>query len=64
MLIETFLSMLTVVCHLKHLRHRVWDYLEMRLDYTMVMFNILVQWHGLQTDDDGFVRLSIASFSL
>jgi hypothetical protein len=64
MLIETFLSMLTTVCHLKQLTHRVWQYFEMRLDYTMVMFNILVQWHGLQPDADGYVRLSIADFSL
>ncbi|MEO1286717.1 MAG: transposase [Chloroflexota bacterium] len=64
MLVETFLSMLTVICHFKHLTHRVWAYFEMRLAYTMTMFNILVQWHGLQPDNDGFVRLSIAEFSL
>jgi hypothetical protein len=64
MLIETVLSMLTVVCRLKHLSHRVWDYFEMRLDYTLAMFNLLVQWHGLKPDDTGFVRLSIADFSL
>jgi hypothetical protein len=64
MLIETVLSMLTVVCHFKHLAHRVWDYFEMRLGFTMAMFNLLVQWDGLETDDDGFVRLSIANFSL
>lgn len=64
MLIETFLSMLTVVCHFKHLSHRVWDYFETRLAFTMAMFNLLVQWHGLQPDDDGFVRLSLAEFSL
>lgn len=64
MLVETFLSMLTVVCRFKHLTHRVWAYLEMRLAYTMAMFNILVQWHGLHPDENGFVRLSIAEFSL
>ncbi|PJF20579.1 MAG: hypothetical protein CUN56_15455, partial [Phototrophicales bacterium] len=64
MLVETFLSMLTVICHFKRLRHRVWEYFEMRLAYTMAMFNILVQWHGLEPDDDGFVHLSIAEFSL
>lgn len=64
MLVETFLSMLTVVCHFKHLTHRVWDYFETRLAFTMAMFNLLVQWHGLEADDDGLVHLSIADFSL
>jgi len=30
----------------------------------MALFNILVQWHGLPVEDDGFVPLSIAQFSL
>jgi len=64
MLVETMLSMLTTVCHFKKVAHRVWSYFESRLGYTMALFNILVQWHGLQPDDDGFVHLSIADFSL
>lgn len=64
MLIETFLSMLTVVCHFKHLSHRTWAYFESRLAFTMAMFNILVQWHGLHPDEHGLVRLSLAEFSL
>jgi hypothetical protein len=64
MLIETVLSMLTVVCHFKRLSHRVWDYFHSRLGYTLALFNLLVQWHGLQPDEDGFVHLSIAEFSL
>jgi hypothetical protein len=64
MLIETFLSMLTVVCHFKHLSQRVWAYFEMRLAFTMAMFNLLVQWHGLDPDANGFVHLSLAEFSL
>ncbi len=64
MLIETMLSMLTTVCHFKKVAHRVWSYFESRLGYTMALFNILVQWHGLQPDDDGVVHLSIAEFSL
>ncbi len=64
MLIETVLSMLTVVCHFKRLSHRVWDYFHSRLAYTFALFNLLVQWHGLQSDADGFVHLSIAEFSL
>jgi hypothetical protein len=64
MMVETVLSMLTVVCHFKRVGHRVWDYFKSRVGYTMALFNILVQWHGLQPDDDGFVHLSIAEFSL
>lgn len=64
MLVETVLSMLTTVCHFKKLAHRVWDYFAARLAWTMAAFNIVVQWHGLTPDDDGFVHLSIAEFSL
>ena len=64
MMIETVLSMLTVVCHFKKVGHRVWDYFKSRVGYTMALFNILVQWHGLRPADDGFVHLSIAEFSL
>lgn len=64
MLIETILSMLTTVCHFKKLSHRVWRYLESRLAYTVALFNILVSWHGLEPDEEGYVRLSIAPFSL
>lgn len=64
MLIETVLSMLTVVCHFKKEMHRGWDYFQSRVAYTMALFNILVQWHGLLPDEQGYVRLSIAEFSL
>ena len=64
MVIETILSMLTRVCHLKKVGHRCWDYFKTRLAFTMAMFNLLVQWEGLPVDDDGFVPLSIAQFAL
>ncbi len=64
MLVETMLSMVTTVCHFKKVAHRVWSYFESRLGYTMALFNLLVQWSGLQPDDEGFVHLSIAEFSL
>jgi hypothetical protein len=64
MLIETILSMLTYVCDFKHSRHKVWDYFKTKLGFTMALFNILVQWHGFQPDENGFVPLSIADFSL
>jgi len=64
MVIETVLSMVTTICHFKKVFHRTWDQFKMRLAFTMALFNILTQWHGLQPDDTGFVPLSIAEFSL
>jgi hypothetical protein len=64
MLVETVLSMLTLVCHLKKVMHRGWGYFQARLAFTMAAFNVLVQWHGLQPNASGFVPLSIAEFSL
>lgn len=62
--VETVLSMLTLVCHSKKVMHRVWDYFVARMGFTMAAFNLLAQWGGLKADDDGFVHLSIAEFSL
>ena len=64
MMVETVLSMLTLVNHFKKVMHREWAYFQMRLAYTMAAFNMLVQWHGLEPDDEGVVHLSIAEFSL
>jgi hypothetical protein len=64
MLVETVLSMLTVVCHFKKVMHRVWEYFHARLAFTMAAFNVLVQWHGLLPNASGFVPLSMAEFSL
>ena len=64
MLVETVLSMLTVVCHFKKVTHRIWTYFHARLAFTMAACNVLVQWHGLEPYASGFVPLSIAEFSL
>ena len=64
LLVETVLSMLTLVCHLKKVMHRGWSYFQARLAFTMAAFNVLVQWHGLEPYASGFVPLSIAEFSL
>jgi hypothetical protein len=63
-LVETVLSMLTLVCHFKKVMHRVWAYFHARLGCTMAAFNVLVQWHGCQPYVSGFVPLSIAAFRL
>src|SRR6184192_4359501 len=64
LLVETVLSMLTLVCHFKKVMHRVWAYFHARLAFTMAAFNVLVQWHGFEPNASGFVPLSIAEFSL
>lgn len=65
MVIETMLGMLTLISHFKKVGHRVAAYVQARLAFTMALFNILAQWHGLCPDKDtGFVPLSIAEFSL
>jgi hypothetical protein len=64
MLVETVLSMLTLVCHFKKVMHRGWAYFQARLAFTMAAFNVLVRWHGLQPTASGFMPLSIAEFSL
>ena len=64
MLVETVLSMLTLVCHFKKVMHRGWAYFQARLAFTMAVFNVLVQWHGLRPNAAGFVPLSIAELSL
>jgi len=64
MLVETVLSMLTGVCHLKKVLHRTWAAFQARLAFTLATFNLLVQWHGLHPDPHGFIHLSLAEFSL
>jgi hypothetical protein len=64
MLVETVLSMLTGVCHLKKVLHRTWAAFPARLAFTLATFNLLVQWHGLKPDAQGMIRLSLAEFSL
>ena len=64
MIVETVLSMLTVVTHFKKRRHRLWSCFRAMLAFTMAAFNVLVQWDGLNPDADGSIPLAIAQFSL
>jgi hypothetical protein len=64
MRVETALSMVTVVCDLKRLRHRLIPYLHARLAWVTVMFNVLLSlFHRLHPDADP-AQMSIAEFSL
>lgn len=64
MLIETVLSMLTVICHTKKMRHRLAEYFQTHVSLITAAFNVLIGWLGLPPNKDGFVPLSIAEFSL
>jgi hypothetical protein len=63
-LFVTVLSRLTLVSHFKKVRHRVWEYFQARGAFTLAAFHVLAQWYGRPADEDGFVSLSIAEFSL
>lgn len=64
MCVETAWSLLTVICDLKQIRHRLAAYIHMRLSYVAAMFNILQNlFHVLHPDVDPY-KLSIAEFSL
>lgn len=64
MCVETVFSMLTLVCDLKRIRHRLSKYIQARLSYVAAMFNILLDlFHKLHPEADIFT-MSIAEFSL
>jgi len=64
MIVETVFSMLTVVCGMKKIFHRVSEYIEARLAYTAAMFNVLLAlYHELHPDEPPH-KMSIAEFSL
>ena len=64
MTVETVLSMLTAVSHLKKVGHRVWRHMAARLASTVAAFNLSAQWRGRDLGADGKHHLSIAEFSL
>jgi hypothetical protein len=62
--VETALSMVTGVGHLKKMSHRLADYIQARLAFVGTMFNVLLDlFHQLHPDADPF-QMSIAEFSL
>ncbi len=66
MYVETALSMVTIVCDLKRLRHRVTEYITARLGYVAAMFNVLLALtRRLDPDPEADpYKMSIAQFSL
>jgi hypothetical protein len=64
MVVETSFSLLTVVCDLKRLHHRVAAYIQARLAAVVAMFNLLLTlFHQLHPEADP-TQMSIAEFSL
>ena len=64
MCVETALSMVTIVCDLKRIRHRLEPYIQARMAYVSAMFNVLLDlFHLLNPEADPF-KMSIAPFSL
>ena len=64
MVVETALSMVTVICSLKHIRHRLKAYIQARLAFVTAMFNVLLRvFHQLHPEADVY-QMSIAEFSL
>ena len=64
MCVETVFSMLTIVCDLKRIRHRLSAYIQMRLAYVVAMFNILLDLFHLRHPEADPFKMSIAEFSL
>jgi hypothetical protein len=66
MLIETMLSMVTTVCHLKKMFHRLCDYVEMHFAYVSALFNTLLRLNRIldpnAADQDDL--LHIAQYAL
>ena len=64
MFVETALSMGTIVCDLKRMRHRFEVYVTARLACVSAMFNVLLNlYHDLHPDAHP-MKMSIAEFSL
>src|SRR5919201_2078051 len=60
MLVETVLSILTVVCHFKRVMHRRWTSLSARLAFTMAALNVLVPSHTFWPLAQGMLIVPIA----
>jgi hypothetical protein len=64
MVVETFFSMIHRVCHAKKAAHRVWKHFHARLAFLVALYNLLINGNGLVPNEQGFIPLSIAQFSL
>jgi len=63
MLVETVLSMLTLLCKIKHMRHRAWDYFRMHVGWTLAAFNLMLDT-AAEANAENPSPLSIADYVL
>ncbi len=64
MWVETALSLVTVICDLKRIQHRVAVYMQARLAFVSAMFNVLMDLFRSFHPDAHPYKMSIAEFSL
>jgi len=64
MIVESVFSLITRCSQGKQMRHRVWEYFEMRLGFLLAVFNILQLWNDSNIDEQGVFHLSMAEFAL
>ena len=64
MCVETALSLVTVICHLKCIRHKLAVYIQTRLAFVSTMFNVLQNLFHSFHPEAGPYKLCIAEFSL
>jgi hypothetical protein len=64
MRVETSFSMVTVICDLKRIHHRMSEYIFTRLSFVVAMFNVLQSLFHLIHPDADPAQMSIAEFSL
>jgi hypothetical protein len=64
MFVETALSMVTIVCDLKRIRHRLPAFIATRLACVSAMFNVLLDVYHELHPDAHLMKMSIAEFSL
>ena len=62
--VETVLSLLHGVCHLKQIRHRLGQHLKAPLAFALAAVNICVQWSGFPMAEEGYTPLAMAQLSL
>ncbi len=64
MVVETALSLVTVICGLKRIRHRLAEYIQARLALVSAMLNVLLGLFRCLHPDAEPYKMSIAEFSL
>jgi len=62
--VETAFALVTMICDLKRIRHRLAAYLQTRLSFVGAMFNVLLDRFQYPHPDADHYQTGIAEFSL